>query len=229
MRLKLRQALRSIKSFGLTSLAIGLVGCQQGPPAAPGIEVEMAPLTRAALQIQLPKKADPEWPKILRDENSLTMGESVEAAERAFPRPRNAFEFFEEPPFTGDDYQCFGWQSRSEAFAGVYLRDQLVVGLYSQERVTDETLARVVEEYKNAYLSLPMEEIPAKYGTYYFWEAGPARLMVGSSLDGSKRRELVIAIGQRDAMDALRMSSTAIRQDLLDASSILDRPREPVR
>jgi len=229
LRLKLRQAFRSIKSFGLISLSVALAGCQQGPAAAPGIEVEMAPLSRVALRVDLPKKSSPEWPRILRDENSLTMGESVEVAERAFPRPRNAFEFFEEPPFTGDDYQCFGWQSRSEAFAGVYLRDQLVVGLYSQERVTDETLARVVEEYKNAYLSLPMEEIPAKYGTYYFWESGPVRLMVGSSLDGSKRRELVIAVGQREAMDALRMNSAAIRQDLLDASSILDRPREPVR
>lgn len=229
MKLKLRRALRSIKSFGLISLLAGLSGCQQGPVAAPGIEVEIAPLSRTAIQIELPRKLDPDWPTILRDENSLTVCQSVESAERVFPRPRNAFEFFEEPPFTGDDYQCFGWQSRSEAFAGVYLRDQLVVGLYSQEQVTDETLARVVERYKSAYINLPMEEIPAKYGTYYFWEAGLVRLMVGSSLDGSKRRELVIGVGHRDAMDALRMSSTAIRQDLLDASSILDRPREPIR
>lgn len=229
MKLKPRLVRKNIKSLGWISLVLALVGCQSGPTAAPAIEVEIAPLSRSNLQIELAKTPDPGWPVILRGEQTLSLCDTVDSAERAFPRPRNAFEFFEEPPFTGDDYQCFGWQSRSEAFAGVFLRDQLVVGLYSQERVTDETLARTVEEYKARYRDLSVEEIPAKYGTYYFWESGGARLMVGSSLDGAKQRELVIAVGHVEAMEALRMSSTAIRQDLLDASSILDRPRVPVR
>lgn len=137
------------------------------------------------------------------------------------PRPRIGNDFFEDPPITGEDYTCRGWESGAESFAGIFLHDRLVLGLYSLENVGREVIDSKVDEYTRLYEPMQPTLVPAESGSYWFWERGNSRIMIVNTLDSKGQHHLTIALGAIKMMDALRMNVKCARQDLFDAHTIL--------
>lgn len=215
--MKPRLAFRSIV-FSLWISALVLVGC--GPEGAAALDAEAIAPEKPTVQVSTQWTPAEDAPLLLNGDSRLRIHASEEEAFRAFPRPRGAFDFFEEPPIEGDDYTAKGWQTNAEAFGVLLLRNRMVLGLYTLEGADGDTVAEKVRLYEEG-MGRPPSVVPGEIGSYWFWESGQTRLMITTSRDAKGKSQLAVALGDVAIMNALRMSPDAARQDLVEARSRL--------
>lgn len=210
--------------FVLISLLWAVAGCDGGatPVSPQDLVAEKPEVTNLSTQWTPADDA----PVMINGDQRLRIHDTEEAAMRVFPRPRGAFDFFEEPPVEGDDFVAKGWQSNAEAFGMLLLRNRIVLALYTLENVDTELLASKLTKYEEGLIPLTPSAVPGDVGSYWFWESGRTRLMMVHSRDAQGRGQLVVALGDTEIMDALRMAPGAARQDLTEARTRLQRQIE---
>lgn len=194
-----------------------MAGCQ---PVETKIDVEPTTI-EPTIVVELPEKVDELGPRLIWSDRPLYFGASEDDAFQVFKRPRGAYDFFESPPIKGDNYAARGWQSAKETFAGIFLKNRLVLGQYVVEGADEATFANIINQHRMELSPMVPMEVPSSAGTFWFWQKGPSRLMIGVSVDGKKEREMIMAVGDITVMDGLRMSPDAVRQDLFTANQVL--------
>ncbi len=212
LKLKHLQALKGIALLALSSLIIA--GC--GPESSASLNPEAVIPEKPRVEVSTGWSPTEDAPVMLNGDRKLSLHASEDDTFKAFPRPRGAFDFFEESPIQGDGYVGKGWQSNAEAFGGLFLRDKLVLGLYTVDKIDGDTLSDKVRVYEQAFAPVEPEFVTSEYASYWFWEVGQTRLMICNSRDAKRNSQLVVAIGDVDIMNALRMSKIAANQDLTE-------------
>ncbi len=198
---------------------LALLGC--GPEGTQQMPVEVALPEKPRVEVATQRVVPDDVPFLLNGENRLRIFGTEEEAFSVYPRPRGGFDFFEEPPIEGDEYVAKGWQTSKEAFGVVLLRNRVVLALYTLDGSEVTSAPEKVQKYTEAFGRDP-EIVPGDPAGYWFWESGEVRLMICSSRDSKNQDQMVIAFGDGDVMDALRMSQIAARQDATEARAKLN-------
>lgn len=179
------------------------------------------------MQVSTRWSLDEAAPYLIHGDSILRLHSSEEEVFRAFPRPRGAYDFFEEPPITGDTYVAKGWQSNGEGFGVLLVRNRMVLGMQTLENVDADTISQRLQLYEQAMAPMLAEVVPGELASYWFWEVGQARLMICQTKDAKQNSQLVVALGDADVMNALRMSRQAASQDLVEARVKLQKMLNP--
>lgn len=217
MKLKLPPVFKNIALLGLISL--GLAAC--GPQGSAGIDPESMIAEKPKVKVSLGWIPEEGAPMMVNGDNRLHLHASAEDAFRAFPRPKGAFDFFEDPPLEGDTYVAKGWQNNVEAFGVLLVRNKVVLALRTIDNADAELVSTKLRTYEEAFAPAKPDLVPGEFASYWFWELGQARLMICNSHDAKMKGQLVIALGDVDVMNALRMSRPAASQDLTEARTRL--------
>lgn len=215
--MKLQLEFKSTKlwrSVSLAVLAAGLFGCADD--AIPKNIGASGP-EKPSLQVSVQWSPDNNAPYLLNGDRILRIHATEDQAFEVFARPKNGFDFFEESPITGDEYVAKGWQSGIESFGVLSLRNKVVLAMYTLDYTSADQLSEKVRQYQEAFSTIEPSVLPGDKASYWFWEVGRVRLMICASQDTKRKQQLVIALGDTDVMDALRMSPDSARLDLVEA------------
>jgi len=204
---------RSWRSVSLAVLAVALTGCADD--ALPK-NIGVAAPEKPNLQVSVQWTPDSSAPVLINGDRNLRIHSTEDQAFEVFARPKNGFDFFEESPITGDDYVAKGWQSSVESFGVLSLRNKVVLAMYTLDYTSADQLSEKVRLYQEAFPTIEPSVLPGDKASYWFWEVGRVRLMICASQDTKRKQQLVIALGDTDVMDALRMSTDAARLDLVE-------------
>lgn len=213
MKLQHQQASKNIALLGLTSLLLGACG----PEGAASIDPESIVAEKPKVQISVGWVPSEDAPAMINGDMRLRLHASEEDAFRVFPRPKGAFDFFEDPPIDGEPFIGKGWQSNVEAMGVLLLRNKVVLALNTLDNADAETVSEKLQVYEEALQPRKPDLVPGEFASYWFWEVGQVRLMICHSHDAKNQGQLVIALGDVDVMNALRMSRVAASQDLTEA------------
>lgn len=213
-------ASRSI-AFALLISAV-LVGCGTGPGS---IDVSATP-TKPTVKVSRIGGIDESGLFLPRGESRVRFGETEERVFSVFAKPSGAVDFFEEPPVEGDEYSSHGWQSGQEGFAAIMVGNRMALGLHTLERAGRETVSDSISSLSADFKPTEPTFVPSGNGTYWFWDKGRVRVMLCTFTDLKGKTSMATAIGDADLMDAMSMNPASARQDLLEASNILESAQE---
>ena len=133
MNLKLKLLL----AFKSTALLLLLSGC-----APSGFDPGSMVAEKPSVQVSTGWSLDEHAPYLIHGDSLLRLHASEEDAFRVFPRPRGAYDFFEEPPLEGDNYVAKGWQSNAEGFGVLMVRNRVVLALQTLDNVDADTISQ---------------------------------------------------------------------------------------
>lgn len=215
--------LKSKLLLACKSIAFSLLisGC-----APSGFDPGSMVANKPTVQVSTGWSLDEHAPYLIHGDSILRLHSSEEEAFNAFPRPRGAYDFFEDPPLDGDSYVAKGWQSGAEGFGIVLVRNRVVLALQTFDNVDADTASQTLQLYEQAMAPTVPEVVPSELASYWFWETGQARLMVCQTTDSKHKNQLVVALGDADVMNALRMSRPAASQDIVEARAKLQSGKE---
>lgn len=215
-----RPGSRSI-AFALLSSAV-LAGCGAGPST---IDVTTGPV-KPTVRLARVSSVDDSGLFLPRGNSRVRFGDTEERVFNVFAKPTGATDFFEDPPVEGEDFSSHGWQGSQEGFAAILLGNRMVMGLYTMERASQDTIGDLVNNLTESFKPVEATFVPSGNGTYWFWDQGRVRVMLCTFTDVKQKTSLALALGDADLMDATSMSPSAARQDLLEASQILRAAQE---
>ncbi len=209
----------------VTALVFSLAGCTKSMAPEVNMATEQVPPYNGApdVRIATPISSEENDFSLLRGNLKLHYGETEDNAFAIFGKPQGGLDFLEDSPIKGDSYSARGWQTTKESFAGVFLRDRFVLGMHTIEQTTLDKVNQIVDEYSILLAPIQPQIIPSEAGNCWFWDAADRRIMIANTKDGKKRNQVVIALGHREIMDALRMNPEGTRQDLFEAGRILEK------
>ena len=221
--------LTNLAVLAILGAALALSGCSGG--SAKNVDLasqarEPAPPYTGPPDVRVPTPTAPEEKgfMLLRGNLKLHYGETEDQTFTIFAKPQGGLDFLEDSPIIGDNYTARGWQTTKESFAGVFLRGRYVLGMHTIEQTTLDNVNQFVDSYTTAMSPIQPQIIPSESGNCWFFEEGDRRIMIANTRDPKKRNQVVIAMGNREIMDALRMSPEGTRQDLFEAGRILGKP-----
>lgn len=205
-----RSTRRPIRSAVLGLLGLSLFGGGCGAPQQmSAIEVQARPAATVAIPDEYPETEI----VLVRDRARLRVGDSAAAAFSMFPKPRRAFEFFEDPPNLKGEFVGRGWEAPLESFSVILHADRVILAVYESLGADQGQVEKVFAETGSG---IPLSKLAAVVSgdvRYRFWESEGQRLMVCAYTAPSGKPALVLAIGDVAVMDALRMSHPAATND----------------
>lgn len=156
------------------------------------------------------------------DGTLIRVGDSRDAVESAYPRPRKATLVKRLPSGFADDLSVWGWETEDTSFAAIFKNDSLILAMELNEDA-DSDLIEISLDEPSVRMGEALISIEEGQVKYRFWELNGRRQMasVGPAPDG--RQILTSAVGITEAMDLLRMSPEAAEQDAARAAQALDR------
>lgn len=216
--------LKSKLLLACKSIALSLLisGCAPG-----GFDPGSMVAEKPSVQVSTQWSPDEGAPYLIHSDSILRLHESEEDAFRVFPRPRGAYDFFEDTPLEGDAYVAKGWQNNAEGFGVLLVRNRIVLAMQTLDKVDADTVSQRLKLYEEALAPMSPDVVPGEVASYWFWEVGQARLMICQTKDAKQESQLVIALGDADVMNALRMSRQAASQDMVEARVKLQKLQNP--
>lgn len=161
---------------------------------------------------------------LLNSSSELYVGAPADKAMDHFGRPRRAYEFRDLPEGFTKDYRSMGWENDLEGFGIITYRDRVAVAVREWSATDAETVDEAVATYSRRYGPTDPEVVEGKSGRYWFWEIERHRMMICAVPGLNNRFHLVLAIGERNSMDYLRMSADRAREDIVRADRALNQP-----
>ena len=221
-----QQAFRNMRSLrsssqvflGLGLLSILIVGC--GQP----LDLEALEAEDAAPSFEAEFPSDPEF-GLLNDGATVKVGEPVQSALDAFPRPEGAYDFNSPPADFEEEFAAAGWEHRKMGFAVMHKNSVVVSAMWREKGITSDDITRLVRRYENRF-GEPHQMVPSTAREvqeiqYWFWQVGTERLCLVSTIDHQGELAFVAAVGRTDVMDALRMNPGDAREDVEKAIELL--------
>lgn len=214
--------MRSFRSSSLFpvlgALLIALGGCAQ-PPDLEALEGnEPVPTFDAEFP------SDPQF-GIFNDGSMVQVGDPLQTALDAFPRPEGAYDFQNTPAAFAEEFSAVGWEHRRMGFAVMHKNSVVVNALWREKGISSTDINRIVRRYEMRF-GEPHQMVPGTASEiqeiqYWFWESESERLCLVSTIDHQGELGFVAAVGRIDVMDALRMSPRLAREDVQRAIEML--------
>lgn len=162
---------------------------------------------------------------VVGPEGEVRVGDSLDVALRAFPRPPRAVSVRGNPPFLAEPFEARGWET-SAASLGIVARDERVwLVVWTQENLSASEVASEIDRYRRR--RSPDEQLGSGPLRFWFWQdpapwdgavrsAGQpleTRRMLGVVETQPGRYRLVVGLGATPLMDQYRMSPAAVSAD----------------
>jgi len=218
--MKHQQASKSTKLFLSTvSLAFLVVaGCST--PDEITVGGESASDIETLEEVQFDLAFDGVDYKLLNGDASIKVGYSETAALRAFEQPTKSFGVRSLPNGFGAEFSAGGWEKGDDAFACIFYKKALVLGMYIKENVDDEDIQAELALYQGKYGTPTMSFDETKRVRYYFWygsdkwSSSDRMLMINTAVDINDVRSMTVAIGVPEIMSHIGMDPKQARTDL---------------
>lgn len=204
-------------------------GCAQ-PPDLEALEGS----TEAAPTFDSDFPNDPDL-GLIRDGVVIKVGDPVDRALSAFPRPDGAYDVNRPPTAFESEFQASGWEQRRMGFAVMHKGGVIASALWREKGLDSEDINRRVRQYELRFgpadQMVPSTVREVQQLQYWFWEGENERLCLVSTVDFEGELAFVAAVGRPDVLDALRMNPSAAREDIERAMEMLrtDEPEQAER
>ncbi len=227
-----------MKNLTLTAIAaFAVAGCGGGSPAK---EVKIGrPTIEAPKQVEPPVSLDSDYKLSLyadvtpktdeqgteMDSPTIQLGDSSDDVDKIFTSPTGSYTFKDLPPGFEKGYTSKGYENSKESFGAIFFDNELALAMIRRENVDPALISDVVDKYSKANppkRTIDRQEPPTEFLSvmgesiqYWFWEKDGQRLMICSAPDpkSSKTRDLTIAMGDQNPMNALRMGLVYAQND----------------
>lgn len=164
---------------------------------------------------------------ILKGQDTLKVGMSVEDALAIFAEPRGSYEKSERPPAIPEPYEIRGWQASDQGFGLVAYQGRVVAAMHQMEGVTPDRLEELAQRYRSEYGPAKVF-IPGDFARYWIWDnQEPGRpadhiLLVSASQTHPNRFFVTEAIGWQPIMQALGMIPETAARDARIANKMAE-------
>ena len=208
------------KAFWPVIAGIALVGC--GDVSSPKAETP-APIVAAPTKIESVDFESQSELRLFRGIRTLSVGDPWESAQNVFPSPKRFYPLDEVPSKITGPLKAQGWMTDNEGFGVLLFNGRVAMAMHQIEKATPEMETRVLNEYQSYLSTSGALEVKGSRSHYWFRDDKTHRLMICSVMGADGYRYIAVAVGDRNLMDALRMSPSMAKEDqrLADAIPIL--------
>ena len=157
--------------------------------------------------------------RLLHQGHALYVGDDQSRIFDIFGPPPGASDVADLPEgWDQDHYRVKGWEKGKDAFGAIIVKDNVALAMFTSEGKSPLEFKAILNDYDDV-LGEPTLKIDGVM-SYRFWNSKTQRLMVSSVRLENDTYRITQAVGAFEVMDALRMSETAARADILKAASL---------
>lgn len=199
-------------------LALALAGCSSNGKADPNAD-QVVPINTIEIKY-VPMKAEESELGIVSGRSRIRVGDPIADVDQAFPRPeRKVVEFRDLPPGFGSAFRSRGWETDAEGVGTISAEGSIVVAVRTTKGLEEDQVQTILRKYSDR---IPLEQpsIQGQTARYWFSEDQGRRLMICAVKAEGGAFEVIEAIGEDSAMNALRMNSLAADKDLARADQM---------
>ena len=158
---------------------------------------------------------------------AVKVGDSVDHAFELFPQPTGAIAVGELPKdFNQSVFESKGWDfaagKPAEAFGIISNAGRVVVALHQLQGTKEEGKEGQVRFATESFGNPTQPPVTQGPISYWFWEEGDQRYMICAIKKADDLYDVTVALGAQQAMDSLRMSVAAAKEDSEKAGPILE-------
>jgi len=199
--------------------AVVLSGCSPGTNGDANGE-EVIPINRNVGEYKPLEKAESQLGILINGQWIFAGSEQTEVDQAMRKPDRPTTEFRDLPPGFGSGFRSRGWETDAEGIGTITHNSRVVVAVRTQKGVDESQVQSTVRKY-STWLTPEQPTQNGRLARYWFAEDQGRRLMVCAVRTHEDSYDLVEAIGEETAMDALRMSSLSAGNDLRSAERVL--------
>lgn len=160
---------------------------------------------------------------LLNGMDRLYVGVSPSEAIDFYGRPKRSYEFRDLPTRFKPPFKAVGWETTTESFGIISYDNRTAAAIREFVKVDDDRVKEEVDRYSRRFDPREPLIVEGKSATYWIWEIERHRMVICSTPAGGKSRNLTLAIGELNTMDALRFSQMKALDDIRRADRALER------
>lgn len=204
-------------AFGVFA-ALALGGCAPGGQADANGE-ELVPINRTEVKpVELDKNATSL--AIVAAEGRLQVGDPVAKAELVFPKPdKQLTEFRDLPPGFGSAFRSRGWETDAQGIGIISAEGMIVTAVHTSKGLEEDQVQSILRKYSGT-VSVERPDVDTELARYWFAEDRGRRLMICAIQRRDGTFDVIEAIGESSAMNALRMNRLAAENDVQRAERV---------
>jgi len=202
--------------FGIAVL-LALGGCSANGKADEGAD-EIVPINKNVVE-HVPLKPDDSTLALVGSGYRLRVGDPINIVDQAFARPQRAVsEFRDLPPGFGGGFRSRGWETDAEGVGTISYEGSIVTVVRTTKGLEEDQVQTILRKYLERITPV-QPTIEGRTARYWFAEENGRRLMICAVRAKSGGYDVIEAIGEDGAMNALRMNSLAAKNDLIRADN----------